>query len=343
MRVLITGGTGFVGSHAVAAVAAAGHEIRLLIRSMDRVTRALAPHGISAVDTVLGDVNDADSVRDAISGCDALIHAGSMYSLDRRQAASVLRTNVQGTRNVLEAAASAGLDPIIHISSMAAFCDRDGVLSPDTEPGNPPGFYFRSKADSDRTAREFQAKGLPVVIIYPPMVWGPHDPHLGETCLNAINLLKGAYRLSLDGGMIVCDVRDVAQLIAASLQSGRGPRRYLVPAVSVGIQAWFDRFNAITGRKLRTTMLPAGLSLAMARACDALQPLMPFRLPLESQGIWFVSRFRNWQGWDDASTIAEFGIALPDIDRTFADTIRWLYEQGHLPAKLVGRIAEGAA
>jgi dihydroflavonol-4-reductase len=341
MRILVTGGTGFVGSHTVAAVIEAGHEVRLLVRSPDRVRPALDPLGVGDVDTVTGDVNDESSVRAAVDGCDALIHAGSMYSLDRRKAAELRHTNVVGTQNVLRAAEQAGLDPIVHVSSMAAFFDRGGVFTPDTEPGTPPGFYFRSKADSDRVARAFQARGVPVVITYPPMVWGPQDPHVGESCLTAINLLKGAYRFALAGGIVVSDVRDVARLNAAVLERGRGPRRYFVPSVFVEMREWFDRFNAITGRDIRTTMMPALLTLTLGRVFEVLQPIIPFRLPLDFQGTYFVSRFPYWEGWDDSLTTQEFGIARPDVDRTFTDTIRWLYEQGHVDARLVGRIAKG--
>jgi dihydroflavonol-4-reductase len=111
MRVLITGGTGFVGSHTAAAVAQAGHAVRLLVRRPERVDAALAPLGTSVQDIGSGDVLDPESVQAAAAGCDAMIHAAAVYSLDPRKAASVLATNGRAAEIVLQAAVRAGLDP----------------------------------------------------------------------------------------------------------------------------------------------------------------------------------------------------------------------------------------
>ncbi len=93
MRVLITGGTGFVGSHMAAAVVRAGHTVLLLVRQPERVNAALAPLGISVQDIVSGDVLDPQSVQTAVAGCHAVIHAAAIYSRDPRKAANALATN----------------------------------------------------------------------------------------------------------------------------------------------------------------------------------------------------------------------------------------------------------
>src|SRR5215472_8887046 len=110
MRVLITGGTGFVGSHIAAAAARTGHDVRLLVRRPDRVGPALGPLGIEEVDTVTGDVLDPASVRAAVEGCDAIVNAAAVYSLDPAEAKHVLATNPRATEIVLDAAAAANLD-----------------------------------------------------------------------------------------------------------------------------------------------------------------------------------------------------------------------------------------
>jgi nucleoside-diphosphate-sugar epimerase len=117
MRVLITGGTGFVGSHIVAAAVGAGHDVKLLVRRPERVQAALAPLGVDEVDSVAGDVLDAASVQAAVEGCDALINAAAVFSLDPGEAEKMLATNTRATEIVLEAAIGAGLDPIVHVSS----------------------------------------------------------------------------------------------------------------------------------------------------------------------------------------------------------------------------------
>ena len=165
MKVLITGGTGFVGSHTVAELMRAGHEIKLLARSPDRVSSALGPLEVEDVETVVGDVTDPAAVERAIQGCDSVVHCASVYSLDPRASSSINRTNVLGTDVVLGAAHRLGLDPIVHVSSWVALIGtRGALLTPDSLPTRPPGAYLRSKADSDLVAREYRRSGAPVVI-----------------------------------------------------------------------------------------------------------------------------------------------------------------------------------
>jgi dihydroflavonol-4-reductase len=334
MKVLVTGGTGFVGSHTVAAVLGAGHEVRMLARSPERVRPALDPLGAGDVEVVTGDVLDGDSVRRALDGCDAVIHGASVYSVDARKNREILRTNAPGTEIVLGLAVEAGLDPIVHVSSVASMIDRDGMLTPDTEPGTPPGAYVRSKADSERVARRFQAQGAPVVA-------GPHDPYLGETCQALLNALKGRYRMVPAGGMVMCDVRDVARLNAAVLERGRGPRRYFVPSALIEVREFLRHVEAASGRRLPTTLVPAWMVLPSMRVADVLQLVLPFRLPLDFQGTYFVSRFHSWTGWDDSRTVEEFGIERPDAARMIEETLQWMAGAGHVPSKVAGRLAEG--
>jgi nucleoside-diphosphate-sugar epimerase len=179
MRVLVTGGTGFVGSHTVAALVAGGHEVRLLVRDRHRVAPAVAPLGLQAgdLDTIVGDVTDPAAVEEAVRGCEAVVHAGSVYSLDSRDAGRIRQVNVRGTDLVLGTAHRAGLDPIVYVSSIVALLPAGGqTLTADSPPGRPPGPYLGSKAEAERVARRYQEAGAPVVITYPATVLGPHDP-----------------------------------------------------------------------------------------------------------------------------------------------------------------------
>src|SRR5512133_2179281 len=121
MRVLVTGGTGFVGCHTVAALLADGHQVRLLVRNRQRIAPALGPLGITEVDAVVGDVTNPATVQQAMEGCQAVVHAASVYSWDPRRAAVMAHTNPTGTNIVLGAAQRQGLDPIIYVSSVGVF------------------------------------------------------------------------------------------------------------------------------------------------------------------------------------------------------------------------------
>src|SRR5262245_17856127 len=110
MLMVVTGGTGFVGSHAVAALVGAGHRVRVLARSPDRVRGALAPLGVDDVETVIGDVTDPAAVRRALDGCDAAMHAASVFSFDAQRSEEMRAVNARGTENVLGTAHRLGLD-----------------------------------------------------------------------------------------------------------------------------------------------------------------------------------------------------------------------------------------
>ena len=181
MRVLVTGGTGFVGSHAVAALRERGHDVRLLARDPARVQAALAPVGVeaAAIETARGDVLDPDAVSQALSGCDAVLHAAAVYTFDARRVEAMRATNTRATELVLGAAHRRHLDPIVHVSSYAALLPASGpVVGPDEALKPPAAAYPASKAASERVARALQATGAPVTIVQPGSVWGPHDPAL---------------------------------------------------------------------------------------------------------------------------------------------------------------------
>jgi len=337
MKVMVTGGTGFVGSHTVAALLRKGHRVRLLVRNPERVKATLDPLGISNLETVTGDVTDRQAVEKASEGCEATVHCGSVYSLDPRSTKGIKKTNVLGTQVVLETAAKLGHDPIVHVSSIVALLGaKQAVLTPDSIPGNPPGAYSRSKADSDRVARNFQKAGIPVVITYPGSVWGPHDPHLGESCQMVNCILHRYWSVTPKGIVCITDVRDLANLHAKLIEKGLGPRRYIAPVTNINIREAMSIIAALSNRKLPTLSLPANTLLWFMQLCDWLQPLLPFRLPFNFQMVYITGLSSVM---DDSLTRTEFGIEPRPLEETFADTIRWMVNNGHLAGKLAGKLA----
>jgi nucleoside-diphosphate-sugar epimerase len=336
MRVLITGGTGFVGSHTVGAVIRAGHDVKLLVRRPERVQAALAPLGVEEVDAVTGDVLDASSVRAAVEGCDALINAAAIFSLDPGQAENMLATNTRATEIVLEAAIGAGLDPIVHISSYVALLPSHDVLGPNSAVGVGAPAYPRSKAESELIARRHQAEGAPVVTTYPGAVAGPHDPYFGETDFTIAMMLRNRMPFAVPGGWPIADVRYVANGHAAMLEPGRGPRRYFLTGHWRTWKELYASLRRLTGRRLPTVPTPGFLARAGGRAMDGMQRLTRARPPFSHQGSWLVTQCR---GADDAATREELGITPPRLEQTLADAIRWMVDSGHLPRRLAGDVA----
>ena len=338
MKVMVTGGTGFVGSHTVSELIKNGHEIRLLVRSRDKIEPALQPFGIKLqdIDAVQGDVLDRKSIEEAAKGCDATVHCGSVYSLDPRAAKVINNTNVKGTENVIGIANSLGHDPIIHVSSFVALIGAKGTrLTPDSPPTEPPGVYFRSKADSDKVARKFQEEGAPVVIVYPGSVWGPYDPHFGESCQIARNVLKGLWKMSVKGSLPISDVRDIAQLHSSLMEKGKGPRRYLAPMQNVDLKEVMNIFSEVTGKSFSTVCFPGWTLLLPMKCLDALQLILPLRLPFNYQAVYSVNC--NHYG-DDSITRKDTGINPRPLAETLKDQISWMVREGYITQSLAGSL-----
>ncbi|MGV9601773.1 NAD-dependent epimerase/dehydratase family protein [Streptosporangium sandarakinum] len=229
MLVTVTGGTGFVGAHSIAAMVSAGHRVRMLVRDPSKVERALAPLHVepSAVDVVAGDVTDERSVAAAVRGADAVLHAASVYSFDSRLRARMHRVNERGTEVVLGAARRAAGGPIIHVSTVVALAPepsrdpsspvRPGTIDERSPVARPRETYAATKAAAELVARRHQAEGAPVVITYPPALLGPHDPNLGDQTARLRDALRGLMPLWPAGGFPLGDVRDTAALHARLL------------------------------------------------------------------------------------------------------------------------------
>lgn len=329
MRVLVTGGTGYVGAHTVRALVDAGHEIRLLVRSPDRIPPALDPLGVPPPPFVVGDVTDAGDVRRALEGCEAVVHAANVYALDGRRAQEMASVNPRSTELVLDTAHRLGLDPIVHVSSYVALLPPpDGrSLTGDSPLGAPAGPYARSKAAAETVARRLQEAGAPVVITRPGAVWGPHDPHLGETAQVAVMILRGRLPLLPPGPMAVVDVRDVAAAHAALIQPNRGPRSYMLVSEDVQFADLVRILRRATGRRLPGVVLPYPVARRI---------LGGRRVPGSMEGPWFsLQRARC----DSTDAQRDLGVTFRPAAQSLEDTVLWLAQQGHLGPRQIGDLA----
>jgi dihydroflavonol-4-reductase len=340
MRVLVTGGTGFVGCHTVAALVGHGHRVRLLVRDPGRIGPALDPLGITQVEVVVGDITNPAAVHQAMAGCQAVVHAASVYSLDPRQAAVMAQTNPVGTDLVLGAAHRHGLDPIIYVSSVAVFWPTTTTRLTVSSPlGAGVGPYTRSKLAAEQLARGYQQAGAPVVITYPGGVLGPHDPQLSDTVRAIRDVLGGRWPILPQGRVSLVDVREVAALHAAVLCPGRGPRRYLLASPAVELADLVGMCGELTGRRLPQTIAPDWLLGSAGRLADAAQRLVPLRLPVSAEAVAMTLSIGAEVEVDDTAARQELALGRRDLPQTLADTVRWLAAHGHLTARQAGALA----
>ncbi|MFV2128068.1 SDR family NAD(P)-dependent oxidoreductase [Micromonospora sp. LOL_013] len=354
MLVLVTGGTGFVGAHTVAATVAAGHRVRVLAREAAGVARAVAPLGVpdTAVDVVVGDVTDPDAVDRAVRGTDAVVHAASIYSFDSRRHAATRRTNVRGTELVLAAARDLGVARTVYVSTVGALLPAassplgpsatrgpSSLLGPRSPVGVASEPYLASKAAAERIARRHQEQGAPVVISYPPALLGPDDPKIGDQTARLRYVLRGMMPVWPTGGFPAGDVRDTAALHAALLTApSDGLDRHFGPGRYVSTRDYVATVRAVTGRRLPTVFLPARAMLPFARLTDLVQRVWPWHIPAE-YGACYVCACAAHPP-QDAPLI---GPPARPFDRTVADTVRWLHRTGRLSAGQAGRASTDPA
>jgi nucleoside-diphosphate-sugar epimerase len=334
MLVLVTGGTGFVGSCAVAALVEAGHGVRLLVRRPEQVATSLAPYGLTAdrlEGVVVGDVLDRDAVSAAVEGCDSVVHAAAIFSLDSRRADEMLRTNERAAELVLTTGCERGLDPVVHVSSTVTLMRRGGS-GPSLPLGDIDSTYAASKIASERFARRLQEGGHPVVTLYPGGVHGPHDPYRGETSERLRWQARGTFPMYPRGAMHMVDVRDVARVVAAVLSPGHGPRRYVVPGHHVGGALLYSTLSTVQGRRRPHVDLPALVLRPMTRAMDVVQRRLPGRMhiPTDPEGVEYMDRDTRMY---DHPARTELGVEPVPFEQTIRDTLQWLVDAGRLSAR----------
>ncbi len=333
MRVLVTGGTGYVGSHMVLALLRDGHTVRLLVRRPEQVAETFGPHGVTfdADDVVTGDVLDEASVGSALDGCDAVVHAAAIFSLDPRKAKAMLSTNAQATRVVLGAALDRGCDPVVHISSSVALM-RHGGSGPDLPLGDIEHAYSKSKVLSEEVAREFQAAGKPVVTVYPGAIYGPYDPYIGSQTERFLWIVRGRFPIWPKGGLLATDVRDSADVVAKVMEPGKGPRRYVVPGVHLTGKELYAAIAKAIGRRRPFLQVPARFGAWSSKLMETVQTRLPERIhyPADSEGAEMALRDTHL---DDGPARRDLGITPIPLEQSIRDEIAWAVEAGHLPEK----------
>lgn len=329
MTVLVTGGTGFVGSHLAAHLVGEGRQVRLLVRDPAKVAQTPALQGID-IDLAVGDITDTASVDAAITGCTGVVHGAAHVSLAKREADRALAVNEGGTRTVLAAAAARGI-PAVAVSSAAVFELRGPVITTATPLVAGGGTYTRSKVAAERVARDMQATGAPVAIVYPTGVLGPDSPDVSVNHQALVGWLRTPPKTS--SGTSIVDVRDVAVAITRALDR---PGRWLLGGTFLTWPDLHATLTEVTGVRRRAVPMPPRLLRTVGRGGDLVKRVRDFDYPLTHEAMMMAT---TMVPCDSRTTEAELGLTWRPVAGTVADSIRWLATEGHVPAALAGRLA----
>jgi dihydroflavonol-4-reductase len=315
VRVLVTGATGFLGSHIVEQLLSAGHEVRALVRSDQRINAEI----------VRGDVTNAASLAPAMAGCEAVIHSAAVVTFKVREAARQRDVNVQGTRNVVEAARTAGVKRLVFTSSVAAIGMPNGRAADEsTRYDWPVGLvYNETKRDAEDIVRH--ARDLETISLNPALVLGPRERY--HHSLPLFRLARwGLLQVVPAGGATLCDVRDVAAAHVAALTKGRPGERYVLGGPQLTFAELAAELAVATGGRPARAEIPSlfvrfgALPLVIAERLGLPMPYSPLYAPYLTMRAFYKS--------DRA--VADLGYRMRSAAETIGDAVAWYRGEGLL-------------
>jgi len=348
MVIAITGATGFLGSHCAANAFRRGHSVRLIVRNIKKANTAMSMHGLNTKDfeIVEADLEDPEALGKSIAGVDYLIHAAAVFSLSPLDAQTMMRVNPLSTQTLLSAAAQNNLKKIVYVSTMGVFAPIDGSdINENTETSTGLGPYTKSKIESERIAREFQANGLPLNIVYPGGIFGPIDPNpkLSDSMGMLAEILKRNVGLTAKAAKLaMVDVRDVAEVCVGALASETRSNRYHVWGELVTMDEVLDLVREITGRDVKFFSSPLVLLDALGFIGELITIVTRIRLPLARESMKMFTQNARVGGPGKINQNAirdQFGYPKFTLKESLSDSLSWLYENGHLNAKQSGKLA----
>jgi dihydroflavonol-4-reductase len=324
-RAFLTGGTGFVGANLARALLAAGWSVRALARpGSDR--RNLEGLGLEVVD---GDLNDPDLAR-TIGAADALFHCAAHYSLYRADYDALVRSNVEGTRNVLAAARDAGVGRTVYTSSVAAIGVRHGAVADETHQSAPEdliGAYKRSKYFAEREATDAAAAGQDVVIVNPTTPVGPWDRKPTPTGEIFVRFMRGGMWAMVDTGLNIVDVEDVALGHLAAYDKGRSGERYILGGENLRLRDLLERVGSLVGRPAPRVTVPMWLPLAVAWTEERVLAKLGRTPTVPLDGVKMSGESMYY---DASKARKELGIAPRPIDGAIRAAVRWFADNGYV-------------
>lgn len=327
MKALVTGATGFVGSAVARALLLAGWQVTALVRPSADLRNL---RGLGA-DLAAGDLTDPASLDRALNGCAALFHVAADYRLGARNPQDLYRTNVEGTRNIMEAARRAGTARVVYTSSVATIgLPADGAPGREETPvtiADMIGHYKRSKFLAEEVAREAAGSGMSVVIVNPSTPVGPGDVKPTPTGQMVMDAAAGRMPAYVDTGLNIVHVDDVATGHLLAFERGRPGERYILGGLDMSLRDILVEIARLAGRKPPRVRLSTSVVLPIAYAAELVARVtgLPNRVTVEGVRM---ARKRMFFSSDKAER--ELGYCWRPPGQAFEDAVLWFREQGLL-------------
>ena len=329
MKVLVTGVTGFLGGRVAQELAGSGHEVRGLVR--DPASWSRPPHG---AEVVQGDVTDAGSLRHAVRGCDAIIHLAALVKMWVRDRRQFDRVNVEGLRLTVDAARSSGA-ALLYASSFLALGPSDGMILDEESQASTRFYndYHRTRWVADMMVRHLAASGLPLVRLYPGIVYGPgaltQVDHLVQLLLrHARGKLPGMLGRG-DRRQCFALVDDVAAGFVAALERAEPGSAYILGGDNRTVRDLFRAFHDASGVAPPRKRIPYGMAAFVGRLQRWRAELTGIEPDLTDE---VVAICRHEWAYSSARAEADLGYHVTPLEEGVRRTVTWLREIGELPS-----------
>jgi dihydroflavonol-4-reductase len=343
MTVLVTGATGFLGSHVARLLAERSERVRVLVRpeSAGRVAKSLPG---KRVETVLGDLRDGSSLAPAMRGVDVVYHVAADYRLWARRPADIYDSNVAGTRNLLDAARRAGVSKMVYTSTVGTIAVPRGDSLPDedtrTSLDQMIGHYKRSKWQAEEEVLRAAGEGLPVVVVNPTTPVGPGDAKPTPTGRIIVDFLNGRMPAYVDSGLNFVSVEDAAAGHLLAAERGRIGERYILGGENLTLKQVLATLAQASGRSAPRVRLPHLVALGAAYADAAISGILGREPQIPLEGVRMA---RHSMFVSDKRARTELGFAPGPVAGALERAVRWYVANGYVAGRRAAGVAEAHA
>ena len=321
MKAFVTGATGFLGSHVARVLSDQGAQLRVLVRPSSNLKNL---EGLNA-ETATGDLRDAVSLERAMSGCDTVFHVAADYRLWVRDPGEMYRSNVEGTRAILEAARKNAVRRLVYTSSVATIgFSSDGRSADEDSPvslADMIGHYKRSKFIAEQIAMEAGRSGLQVVTVNPTTPVGEQDVKPTPTGRIVVDFLKRKFPAYVETGLNLVDVRECARGHIAALEKGRSGERYILGGENLTLKQILDQLGQITGLPSPKIRLPYLFAFAAGVVDEAVTGMILRREPRATVDTVRMGKKKMFAS--SAKAERELGWKIVPVDAALRRAVEW--------------------
>jgi dihydroflavonol-4-reductase len=332
LKAFVTGATGFLGSHVARALAAEGAQLRLLVRPTSDLRNI---EDLSA-ERVQGDLRDPVSIEKAMAGCEAVFHVAADYRLWVRDPEQMYRSNVEGTRSLLEAARKQGVRRVVYTSSVATvgFASNgqgNGHVADEHSPvslADMIGHYKRSKFMAEQVAFDAARSGVDVVVVNPTTPVGERDVKPTPTGRIVLDFLKRKFPAYVETGLNLVDATECARGHIQAFEKGKSGERYILGGENLTLKQILDRLAAISGLKSPTVKLPYVFAFATGVMDEMVTGRLLRREPRAT--IDAVRMGRKMMFVSSAKAERELGWRVVPVDGALRRSVEWFRSNGYV-------------